>query len=98
MTDKPLPLTIVGIECIDQFVSGCKVSDQITCIRYIESNEAFHKLIHEARLFVFLSFIEGFGFPPIEAMQLETPVLCSRHKLSAGGCGRCRRLRQSRGY
>ena len=77
MTDKPLPLTIVGIECIDQFVSGCKVSDQITCIRYIESNEAFHKLIHEARLFVFLSFIEGFGFPPIEAMQLETPVLCS---------------------
>jgi len=50
---------------------------QITCIRYIESNEAFHKLIHEARLFVFLSFIEGFGFPPIEAMQLETPVLCS---------------------
>ena len=77
MTDKPLPLTIVGIECIDQFVSGCKVSDQITCIRYIESNEAFHKLIHEARLFVFLPFIEGFGFPPIEAMQLETPVLCS---------------------
>lgn len=77
MTDQPLPLTIVGIECIDQFVSDCTVSDRITCIKYIESNEAFHKLIREARLFVFLPLIEGFGFPPIEAMELGTPVLCS---------------------
>ncbi|MDE6362781.1 MAG: glycosyltransferase family 4 protein [Lachnospiraceae bacterium] len=77
MTDQPLPLTIVGIERIDQFVSSCTVSDQITCIKYIESDEAFHKLIREARLFVFLPLIEGFGFPPIEAMELGTPVLCS---------------------
>lgn len=77
MTDQPLPLTIVGIACVDEFVSSCTVSDRITCIKYIESNEAFHKLIREARLFVFLPLIEGFGFPPIEAMQLGTPVLCS---------------------
>ena len=28
-------------------------------------------------LFVFLSLKEGFGFPPIEAMQLGVPVVCS---------------------
>lgn len=77
MTDQPLPLTIVGIDCIDPFVGSSAVSDRITCIKYIESNEAFHKLIREARLFVFLPLIEGFGFPPIEAMQLGTPVICS---------------------
>lgn len=77
MTDQPLPLTIVGIGGIEPFASGCTVSGQITCIQYIESNEAFHKLIREARLFVFLPLIEGFGFPPIEAMQLGTSVLCS---------------------
>ena len=77
MTDQPLPLTIVGIGGIEPFASGCTVSGQIGCIQYIESNEAFHKLIREARLFVFLPLIEGFGFPPIEAMQLGTSVLCS---------------------
>jgi glycosyltransferase involved in cell wall biosynthesis len=26
---------------------------------------------------LFLSLAEGFGFPPLEAMQLGTPVICS---------------------
>jgi glycosyltransferase involved in cell wall biosynthesis len=36
-----------------------------------------YQLIYGARVFLFLSLVEGFGFPPIEAMQLKTPVICS---------------------
>ena len=35
------------------------------------------RLIHEATFFLFLSYAEGFGFPPLEAMQLGCPVICS---------------------
>ena len=28
-------------------------------------------------IFLFLSLQEGFGFPPLEAMQLGVPVICS---------------------
>jgi glycosyltransferase involved in cell wall biosynthesis len=34
-------------------------------------------LYHEARLFVFPSLTEGFGLPPLEAMQVDVPVAAS---------------------
>ena len=36
-----------------------------------------HSLLAGARAFLFLSLIEGFGFPPLEAMQLGVPVVSS---------------------
>ncbi|MDE7479381.1 MAG: glycosyltransferase family 4 protein [Lachnospiraceae bacterium] len=77
MTDNPLPLKIVGIESINGITQDSGVADKISCIKYIEKDGDFHQLIYGAKLFLFLSLIEGFGFPPIEAMQLETPVICS---------------------
>lgn len=77
MTAHPLPLKIIGIESVDGITSDRAASGQITCIKYIEKNEDFYQLIYEARIFLFLSLAEGFGFPPIEAMQLATPVICS---------------------
>jgi len=44
-----------------------KVSDQLLAEAYAG-----------ARLFVYPSFNEGFGFPPLEAMSVECPVLASR--------------------
>jgi glycosyltransferase involved in cell wall biosynthesis len=74
---SPLPLIIVGISDILQYGVDDVIGKNITCIKYIEKNEDFHQLIYGAKLFLFLSIIEGFGFPPIEAMQLNTPVICS---------------------
>lgn len=77
MTDEPLLLKIVGIEDVGKFTGNPGVAGRISCLKYVEKNEDFYQLIYGARVFLFLSLIEGFGFPPIEAMQLGTPVVCS---------------------
>lgn len=71
IAQNPLPLTIIGVERVEGPVEG------ITCIKYVERDEEMHRLFHNAKAFLFLSLVEGFGFPPIEAMQLKTPVVCS---------------------
>lgn len=76
-TENPLPLTIIGIADIDKYQMPQEIKDKITCIRYVERNEDLYQLIYGAKVFLFLSLVEGFGFPPIEAMQLGTPVICS---------------------
>ncbi len=50
--------------------------DDIKFINYIspEEKSAFYKL---AKLFVYPSFYEGFGFPPLEAAAAGTPVITS---------------------
>lgn len=77
-TNKPLKLRIIGIADVAQYHLPQGVKDNITCYKYIESNEEMHQMIADATIFLFLSLIEGFGFPPIEAMQLGTPVVCSQ--------------------
>lgn len=41
------------------------------------SDEELAKVYNLASLFVFASFYEGFGLPPLEAMACKTPVVCS---------------------
>lgn len=77
LTAHPVPLKIIGIEDASQFCADENVLGNIACIKYVEKNEELHQMIYAARAFVFLSLAEGFGFPPIEAMQLGTPVICS---------------------
>lgn len=77
LADGPMPLKIVGIEDAGKFTGNPEVAKRISCLKYVEKNEDFYQLIYGARVFLFLSLIEGFGFPPIEAMQLGTPVVCS---------------------
>lgn len=74
---NPLPIKIIGIDDARQYVTDEAILGNITCYKYIKSNEDMHKLIGEAKLFLFLSEIEGFGFPPVEAMELGVPVICS---------------------
>lgn len=73
IAQNPLPMTVVGTQMPDE----SKTVEGITFIKYIENENELHRLIYNAKAFLFLSLVEGFGFPPIEAMQLETPVVCS---------------------
>lgn len=77
MVSDPVPLKIIGISDVENYDIASDVKDQISCYQYIESDLEMHEMIAKAKAFLFLSLVEGFGFPPIEAMQLGTPVICS---------------------
>lgn len=51
------------------------------------SNEALIGLYRHASAFLFLPFIEGFGFPPLEALRVGTPVVCARIPALEETCG-----------
>ncbi len=77
----PARLVLIGIDSPEGIPGGEALSPEaaeyVTCCRYIESGEEMHSLLAGASAFLFLSLIEGFGFPPLEAMQLGVPVICS---------------------
>ena len=79
--EKPLPLVIVGIKDTFEYEKkGCihsSITKDVICYEYIGNYADLCDLIQGARFFLFLSLIEGFGFPPLEAMQLGCPVISS---------------------
>ena len=67
-TPHAVPMVVCGID--DPGLPG------VTTIKGVDS-QTLHTYYAHAELFMFLSLIEGFGFPPLEAMSHGTPVLCS---------------------
>jgi glycosyltransferase involved in cell wall biosynthesis len=76
--DAAVPLLLCGATDIvqDGVVSLGRVSDA-----------ALRGLYQQASLFVFLSLIEGFGYPPLESLRVGTPVLCSNIEVFREVCG-----------
>ncbi|HAK18219.1 MAG TPA: hypothetical protein DCM43_05110 [Lachnospiraceae bacterium] len=66
---------------MDAFIRDGVISSEnarrVTCFSYIEKYSDMCRMIAKARMFLFLSLAEGFGFPPLEAMQMGTPVVSS---------------------
>jgi len=52
------------------------ISDGIRFLGYIPAEDKM-ALYQAANIFVYPSFYEGFGFPPLEAMASGVPVICS---------------------
>ena len=77
ISDQPIDLKVIGVSDTAGIEFDERIKKKITCFKYIREDEELHKLIAGAEVFLFLSYVEGFGFPPIEAMQLGVPVICS---------------------
>jgi glycosyltransferase involved in cell wall biosynthesis len=79
VTGRPhLPLVICGIADLGEL--GAAVPESLRqSIRLCKgiSDEALGRLYAQARAFLFLSFIEGFGLPPFEALVHGTPTIVS---------------------
>ncbi len=74
---NPIDLVIVGIEDAGAYGLPNELASRVQCYKYIEDNNDMYSLIANSKAFLFLSLMEGFGLPPIEAMQLKVPVVCS---------------------
>ncbi len=79
MAENPLPLMIVGIDETEAYYPemDAEAAQHVGCISYIKQYDHICRFIGASRAFLFLSRAEGFGFPPVEAMQLGVPVVCS---------------------
>jgi len=53
-----------------------KYREDIIFLNYVEKEDK-DVLYSQAKLFVYPSFYEGFGFPPLEAMTYGVPTICS---------------------
>lgn len=77
ISKAPLDLVVIGIGDLSCYGLPEDVKARITYWKFIKDNEEMHRIIANSVLLLFLPLIEGFGYPPIEAMQLKTPVICS---------------------
>ena len=75
--NKPLDLVVIGIEDASKYGISDEVVKHIKCHKFLKDNHEMYRVINNSKMFLFLSLVEGFGLPPIEAMQLGVPVICS---------------------
>jgi glycosyltransferase involved in cell wall biosynthesis len=64
-------------EEVDQVLDQLKLGDAVRFLGGVPNEELVY-LYNAAKLFVFPSFYEGFGLPPLEAMACGTPVVVSK--------------------
>lgn len=72
----PRASTFSEDEHINTLIQHCKASANIDIIDHITQDE-LKTYYQNAKLFIFPSFHESFGFPPLEAMACGTPVIAS---------------------
>ena len=53
-----------------------KLAERVTHLGFVD-NKTLNQLYNSAFAFVYPSFYEGFGIPPLEAMSAGCPVICS---------------------
>jgi len=86
-----ISLVIVGKEEKNGFdikAEICKlgIENKVNLIGYLPDDE-LAKIVSSAKIFVFLSYAEGFGLPPLEAMKSGVPTIISNVTSLPEVCG-----------
>ena len=88
----PLKMILPGVstftqnETISTLLDKARLADNIEIIDSVNQNELI-SYYQNAKLFVFPSFHESFGFPPLEAMACGTAVIVSDRTALPEVCG-----------
>lgn len=77
ITDKLFERKVIVIGKIkEKILKKIKNKDNFIFLDYIKDTE-LENLYRNARVFIFSTISEGFGYPPIEAMKYGVPILSS---------------------
>jgi len=66
-----------GMPAFERALEACKWRDRIVCTGYLDRPSVF-ELLDRAAVLAFPSLYEGFGFPPLQAMEAGVPVVATR--------------------
>lgn len=91
---QKMPLVIVGKKegfltpdlTLNSLLKDPNISSYVHFLGFVDDND-LDSVYAASSLFVFPSLYEGFGFPPLEAMQNNVPVLCSTSTSLPEVCG-----------
>jgi glycosyltransferase involved in cell wall biosynthesis len=86
---KPDEAQVVVVGAVNERVfadSGSRLGGAVRHLGYVTDRE-LRALYAHAGAFVFPSLYEGFGLPPLEAMALDCPVICSNAASLPEVCG-----------
>lgn len=80
-TNSPLKFAIIGkkgwfFDEIFKIVADLNLETEVKFLGYVP-NQELNPIIKNAKAFMFMSFYEGFGIPPIEALSLNVKTLVS---------------------
>ncbi len=79
-------VVVTGVKSATKFKYRFKSVDIFEFRGYVSDRE-LHQLYHDAYCFIYPSFNEGFGYPPLEAMSFGVPVLASPFSSISEICG-----------
>ncbi|MFX0202475.1 MAG: glycosyltransferase family 4 protein, partial [Candidatus Hodarchaeota archaeon] len=88
---KEVDLVIVGESWTadeEQYLAKLGIRDRVHLIEHVDDVRLCH-LYNQATAFVYPSFYEGFGIPPLEAMACGCPVVSSRIPSTFEVAGEC---------
>ena len=63
---------------MEKLVKNLKMEDRVVLTEYLTDDE-LAVFYNKAKVYVFPSLCEGFGLPPLEAMNFNLPVLSSNY-------------------